>query len=751
MMEGREERGRSRRLFRRMAMQCLCSGEQPIGGVDELAPVNGEVELQAKRVSFQEAELSLQEGGSLHHEKARALLARVEYQKGHVEEALRVLSGINIPALIPEVKIFISRLARAHPESSFPPMSLHAVNLTLETIYLKTIVLRDLGKYEGTTPTSLYFSRVFLCMDAYYSNIFPHFCDGISNVTSTQFCSAEAAHECSMILDVVESALPEGLPSNFGDGSNLNTTIRSAVELLPELWKLGDFPPEALSSYRRALLRNWNLEAKTIGRMQKEFAIFLLYSGCEACTPIPRSQSHGSFVPENNLEEAILLLMILLMKFNLGRLDRDASVMHHLTFALSMSGRLKPLAVQFEKLLPGLLHSREWMYNAALCYLAEEDDLSALNLLRRILRSGEDSGCIKELLLTSKICSENGAHAEGDSYARRALSSPDGGCNQLEVAADLLLGISLSRQARYASSGTESASQQREALEALRVAGKKMQPRDFKVLYNLSLENAEQRKLEAAALYAKKLLKSENGSELRTWLLIARIMSAQKRFEDAESIVNAALDQTAKWCQGDLLQTKAKIQAANGQFKKAIETYTHLLSVIELRTKNFSSGILMLQGPKDDRTMETETWYDLALLYLSLSQWRDAELCISKIKAINAYSPLAYHATGKLHEARGFPKEALGAYSAALDLEPKHVPSLISSAVTLRQLGGRPLPAARCFLTEALRLDRTNHVAWFNLGLTHEGEGGVSSALEAAECFETAARFEETAPPEPFR
>ncbi|CAM0870598.1 unnamed protein product [Alopecurus aequalis] len=709
MMEGREERGRSRRLFRRMAMQCLCSGEQPIGGVDELAPVNGEVELQAKRVSFQEAELSLQEGGSLHHEKARALLARVEYQKGHVEEALRVLSGINIPALIPEVKIFISRLARAHPESSFPPMSLHAVNLTLETIYLKTIVLRDLGKYE------------------------------------------EAAHECSMILDVVESALPEGLPSNFGDGSNLNTTIRSAVELLPELWKLGDFPPEALSSYRRALLRNWNLEAKTIGRMQKEFAIFLLYSGCEACTPIPRSQSHGSFVPENNLEEAILLLMILLMKFNLGRLDRDASVMHHLTFALSMSGRLKPLAVQFEKLLPGLLHSREWMYNAALCYLAEEDDLSALNLLRRILRSGEDSGCIKELLLTSKICSENGAHAEGDSYARRALSSPDGGCNQLEVAADLLLGISLSRQARYASSGTESASQQREALEALRVAGKKMQPRDFKVLYNLSLENAEQRKLEAAALYAKKLLKSENGSELRTWLLIARIMSAQKRFEDAESIVNAALDQTAKWCQGDLLQTKAKIQAANGQFKKAIETYTHLLSVIELRTKNFSSGILMLQGPKDDRTMETETWYDLALLYLSLSQWRDAELCISKIKAINAYSPLAYHATGKLHEARGFPKEALGAYSAALDLEPKHVPSLISSAVTLRQLGGRPLPAARCFLTEALRLDRTNHVAWFNLGLTHEGEGGVSSALEAAECFETAARFEETAPPEPFR
>lgn len=708
-MEGREQRRRPRKLLRWMAMQCLCSGEQAVR-VDELAPANGEVELQANNASIQEAELSLREGDSLNYEEARALLAKVEYQRGHVEEALRMLNGINIPAMIPDVKISITRLARAQPDSGYPPMSLHSVNLIMETIYLKTIALRDLGKFK------------------------------------------EAAEQCSTILDVIESALPEGLPANFGYGSNFNATICSAIKLLPELWKLEDSPPEALSSYRRALLRNWNLDAKTIGTIQKEFAIFLLYSGCEACTPTLRPQSHGSFVPENNFEEAILLLMILLMKFNLGWLERDLTVMHHLTFALSMSGRLKPLATQFEKLLPSVLHSREWMYNVALCYLAEEDDLTSLNLLRMILRFGEDSSCIKELLLSSKICSENGACAEeGASYARRALVSLNGGCDQLEVVADLLLGISLSHHARYALSGTARDTQQREALEVLRVAGKKMQPRDYKLLYNLSLENAEQRKLEAAASYAKKLLKLENGSELKSWLLIARIMSAQKQFKNAESIVNAALDQTEKWCHVDLLQTKAKIRAANGQFKKAIETYTQLLAVIELRTKNSRSGKMVLQGSKDDRSRETETWYDLALVYLSLSQWRDAEICISKIKAINAYSPLAYHSTGKLHEARGFLKEALGAYSTALDLEPKHVPSLISAAVALRQLGGRPLPAARTFLTDALRLDRTNHVACFNLGLTYEDEGGSSSALEVAECFETAALLEETAPPEPFR
>jgi ATP-dependent RNA helicase DHX36 len=54
-------------------------------------------------------------------------------------------------------------------------------------------------------------------------------------------------------------------------------------------------------------------------------------------------------------------------------------------------------------------------------------------------------------------------------------------------------------------------------------------------------------------------------------------------------------------------------------------------------------------------------------------------------------------------------------------------------------------------LTDALRLDGTNHVAWFNLGLIYQDEGGSSSALEAAECFQTAVLLEETALLEPFR
>ena len=41
-----------------------------------------------------------------------------------------------------------------------------------------------------------------------------------------------------------------------------------------------------------------------------------------------------------------------------------------------------------------------------------------------------------------------------------------------------------------------------------------------------------------------------------------------------------------------------------------------------------------------------ETWHDLANVYTSLSQWRDAEVCLSKSKAIGSHSASRWHSTG---------------------------------------------------------------------------------------------------------
>lgn len=568
---------------------------------------------------------------------------------------------------------------------------------------------------------------------------------------SSQMVFAEAAQTCKVILDTVESALPQGLPQNFGTDSKLEETIAKAVELLPELWKLAGFFNEAILSYRQALLYHWKLDTLTAAKLQKEFAIVLLYCGTDASPPNLRSQMEGSFVPKNNIEEAILLLLILLRKIALKMIEWDPSIVDHLTFALAMSGELKALTSQVEQLLPGILERRERYYTLALCYFGEGDDEIALNILEKLISSRGNPDCIHALLLASKICGKNSKYAEeGTCYARRAVSNLYDGCVHLRSIAECLLGISLSGQARSSVSDSERIPRQCEALEALEKAKTLVTGGDPEILFHLSLETAEQRKLDRALGYAKQLVKMDAGSNVRGWILLARILSAQKRFFEAEMIINAALDQTGNWDQRELLRTKAKIQIAQGQLTNAIETYTHLLANLHVLRKSFRIGKKILKQGIYHRSLEIEIWHDLAYVYISMSQWQDAEICLSKSSAISPHSASRWHTTGALYEAKGLHQEALEAFANALELDPSHVPSLVSTAVILRQLHQEPSAVARSFLTDALRLDRTNHKAWFNLGLIYRADGG-RSALEAAECFQAAVLLEESAPVEPFR
>lgn len=101
-----------------------------------------------------------------------------------------------------------------------------------------------------------------------------------------------------------------------------------------------------------------------------------------------------------------------------------------------------------------------------------------------------------------------------------------------------------------------------------------------------------------------------------------------------------------------------------------------------------------------------------------------------------------------LHQSKGLYKAALTDYTNALAVDPSHVPSLISTAVVLRQIGNHPPAILKSYLRGALRLDRMNASAWHNLGVICKEEG---SAMEAAGCFQAACSLEETEPIEPFR
>jgi len=123
--------------------------------------------------------------------------------------------------------------------------------------------------------------------------------------------------------------------------------------------------------------------------------------------------------------------------------------------------------------------------------------------------------------------------------------------------------------------------------------------------------------------------------------------------------------------------------------------------------------------------------------------------CFSLSQTYGLFCLLTF--TGIMYEAKGHYKEALKAFGDALDVDPGHVPSLISTAVVLKRCSNKSNPAVKSFLVDALRHDRFNASAWYNLGLLHKAEGTASSLVEAAECFQAAHFLEESAPVEPFR
>ncbi|CAN6931577.1 unnamed protein product, partial [Brassica oleracea] len=93
---------------------------------------------------------------------------------------------------------------------------------------------------------------------------------------------------------------------------------------------------------------------------------------------------------------------------------------------------------------------------------------------------------------------------------------------------------------------------------------------------------------------------------------------------------------TGKWEQEKLLRLKAKYCVAKGEVKDAIVTYTQLLALLQVQSKSLSSAKKMPKVYDVDglRSLELGTWHDLALIYINLSQWRDAETCLSRSKTL---------------------------------------------------------------------------------------------------------------------
>ncbi|KAI7729687.1 hypothetical protein M8C21_000975 [Ambrosia artemisiifolia] len=138
-------------------------------------------------------------------DEARALIGKLEYQRGNVKAALRVFEGIDIEAAIQ---------------------------------CLQSISRDKMTKNSHTHSASGYMMLL----------------TGVK-------------------IYAVEKIFPQGISDAFVD-TKLQETISQAVELLPQLWVDAGSYQDAISSYRRALLAQWNLDNDCCARIQNNLQCF---------------------------------------------------------------------------------------------------------------------------------------------------------------------------------------------------------------------------------------------------------------------------------------------------------------------------------------------------------------------------------------------------------------------------------------------------------------------------------------------
>ncbi|KAG0601571.1 hypothetical protein M758_11G122500 [Ceratodon purpureus] len=690
-------------------------GSLPELASKELSRTLLEGEAKLEQGSFEEAEVALREALSINNEEARALLGRIEYQKGNFQGALQLFDGIHLSGLAQSMRFHASEKPSIrnqkkgkNPKPDTLSNFLHASSLLIEAIYLKAKSLQKLGALE------------------------------------------DAAHECKVVLDLMEEAFPGGLPSTWRD-KKLAMLVNKMSILYPQLLAQAGLNDRAIPAYRQALLSTWGPNEDTLAALQKEFAILLLYGGVDASpsTPSPPGSRDGAYIPKNNTEEGILLLLLLLRRNILSKGVFDYSVLDHLSFALSVYGQTGVLAHQFEELLPGTMTRADRWYNLALCYCGAGEDKIALNLLRMSLGPTERPNNVASLLLAAKICAaQKDLAMEGVGYAQKALEQMSPEVMYMKSRALHILGVAFGTQASVPSSDSERKKLQQEALKALQEASA-LESEDPRIVFDLGLEYASQRQLSVAVDCAKRFLDISSGAWVEGWRFFTLLLTAQERHSEAELVLEAALEESSRWEQGRLLQTRAKIQMAMKQPLRAVHTYRQLLSLVQASHQSFSFEAWNWQKNKaGGRVEEVEVWQDLASVYTELKQWKDAETCLEKAAALKPFSAITWCATGKLYEAEGQQEEAIASYKNAIGIDPAHVDSKVRLGTLLRERGGiHATPVARSFLADALHAEPTHEEAWLQMGLLYKAEGSTDDAID---CLKAAVHYEQTSPVVPF-
>ncbi|XP_048708652.2 tetratricopeptide repeat protein 7B isoform X3 [Caretta caretta] len=367
--------------------------------------------------------------------------------------------------------------------------------------------------------------------------------------------------------------------------SNLYTDREQEIITCYE--KAGDIALLYLQEIERVIITNiQNRSPKPGSAVHEQELGFFLETGLQRAHVL--YFKNGIFCPQENTEEALLLLLIsesmanrdaVLSRIPEHKNDRiislqSASVVYDLlTIALGRRGQYEMLSECLERAMKFAFEEFHLWYQFALSLMAAGKSARAVKVLKECIRLKPDDATIP--LLAAKLCMGS-LHwlEEAERFAKTVVDVGDK-TSEFKAKGFLALGLTYSLQATDASLRGMQEVLQRKALLAFQRAHS-LSPTDHLAAFYLALQLAISRQIPEALGYVRQALQLQ-GDDANSLHLLALLLSAQKHYHDALNIIDMALSEYPE--NFILLFSKVKLESLCRGPDEALLTCKHMLQI----------------------------------------------------------------------------------------------------------------------------------------------------------------------------
>uniref|UniRef100_A0A7N4PUD1 Tetratricopeptide repeat protein 7B n=1 Tax=Sarcophilus harrisii TaxID=9305 RepID=A0A7N4PUD1_SARHA len=351
--------------------------------------------------------------------------------------------------------------------------------------------------------------------------------------------------------------------------------------------KAGDIALLYLQEIERVLITNiQNRSPKPGPALHDQELGFFLETGLQRAHVL--YFKNGIFCPQENTEEALLLLLIsesmanrdaVLSRIPEHKSDRiislqSASVVYDLlTIALGRRGQYEMLSECLERAMKFAFEEFHLWYQFALSLMAAGKSARAVKVLKECIRLKPDDATIP--LLAAKLCMGS-LHwlEEAENFAKNVVDMGEK-TSEFKAKGYLALGLTYSLQATDASLRGMQEVLQRKALLAFQRAHS-LSPTDHLAAFYLALQLAISRQIPEALGYVRQALQLQ-GDDANSLHLLALLLSAQKHYHDALNIIDMALSEYPE--NFILLFSKVKLESLCRGPDEALLTCKHMLQI----------------------------------------------------------------------------------------------------------------------------------------------------------------------------